>query len=139
MKHILLRKSDELSGGCRDYLEQLKQYLKAKALKTFTNKEVREVLRINHNTQKMYMAELQQYGYIRKCAGNKKKGYRYEVSSFEEYEQLQTRINTVLDEILEKLKGKEVVKLEEVVKQKQPLKTAQTKGKRAKTKEVAEK
>ena len=133
MKHILLRKSDELSGGCRSYFEQLKAYVKTNKLKSFTNREMREALRINHNTQKMYMIELQQYGYVKKAtmpngsqAGNKKEGYGYEVGSFEEYEQLQARINTVLDNVLEKLvlseteglSMQEVVKLEEVVDRK---------------------
>ena len=162
MKHVLLRKSDELSGGCRSYFEQVKQYLKEKQQTNnsqqacpeqgrrntgFTNKEIRETLHINHNTQKMYMAELQQYDYIKKTEGNKKKGYSYEVVSLTEYEQLQTRINTVLDKILQQLEAgkkinasggspQEVEKLEEVVEQKQPLKTAQTKKKKAKTKEV---
>ena len=104
MKYILLRKSDELSGACRGYFEKLKTYTKEKKLKGFTNKEIRSALRINHNTQKMFMAELQQYSYIRKVEGNKKKGYHYEISSFEEYEALQTRINNVLDEILQGLK-----------------------------------
>lgn len=149
MKNILLRKSDELSGGCRSYLEQIKQYLATTQQKTFANKELRATLRINHNTQKMYMAELQQYGYIRKTTGDKKKGYSYEVSSFEEYEQLQARINTVLDDILQQLKvGKktiasggtpqEVVKLEEVVSPKQPLKTPPIKEITPKNQEVVE-
>ncbi|HET6243911.1 MAG: hypothetical protein H0V01_04495 [Bacteroidetes bacterium] len=139
MKHILLRKSDELNGACRAFFENLKQHLKAHNQQKFTNKEIRSAFRINHNTQKMFMVELQQYGYIRKTEGDKKKGFNYEVISFEEYEQLETRINTVLDQILQQLKGTEVEKLEEVVKKNQPLKTAPTKGKKAKTKEVAEK
>ena len=138
MKHILLRKSDELSGACRSYFEMLKEYVKTNNLKSFTNKEIRAALRLNHNTQKMFMVELQQYGYIRKKEGDKKKGYQYEVNSFEEYETLQTRINTVLDEILESLKEKEVVKLEEVVKKNQLLKTLPVKRNRTKNKEVVE-
>ncbi len=146
MKHILLRKSDELSGGCRSYLEQTKQHLQKKQRSNtsqpglvFTNREIREALRINHNTQKMYMAELQQYGYIQKAEGNKKKGYSYKIRSYEEYEQLQASIHSVLDEILQQLKTGKNSTPQEVVKQKQPHKTAQRKGKSAKTKEVVEK
>jgi hypothetical protein len=117
MKYILLRKSDELSGACRSYFEKLKTYLQKHNTKvsspsgrkggaSFTNKEIRSALRINHNTQKMFMAELQQYGYILKKEGNKKKGYHYEINSYEDYKQLQTRINNVLDEILQGLKKK---------------------------------
>ena len=137
MKHILLRKSDELSGGCRNFFEKLKQYIKANQLQAFTNKEIRTILRTNHNTQKMYMRELQQYNYIRKTEGDKKKGYQYEIVSYEEYEALQQRINNILDEILQRLRDKEVVKLEEVVSKTQLLKLASAKQRNAKTKEVA--
>lgn len=140
MKEILLRKSDELSGACRSYFEKLKQYLKENKQTRFTNKEIRSVLRINHNTQKMYMLELQQYGYISKKEGDKKKGYQYEIISYEEYETLQNKISNVLDEILNQLKEQnkikarggspqEVKKLEEVVGTGQPLKAVKAKEK----------
>jgi hypothetical protein len=139
MKEVLLRKSDELSGACRSFFEQLKTFLKSNALTEFTNKEIRSALRVNHNTQKMFMASLQQYGYIHKSEGDKKKGFHYEVCSYEEYGELEKRITAVLDEILQKTKVREVKKLEEVVKPSQLLKPASAKGKGAKQKEVAEK
>lgn len=139
MKDILLRKSDELSGGCRSFFEKLKQHLKATNQSFFSNREIREQFRTNHNTQKMYMAELQQYGYILKTQGDKKKGFQYAVSSFEEYEELQNRISTILDEILEKLKAEEVKKLEEVVKVKQPHNKLKASNKTAQSIEVAQK
>ena len=122
MKEILLRKSDELSGACRNYFEQLKQWMQQEKKTSFSNKEIRQALRINHNVQKMYMVQLQQYGFIRKAEGNKKQGFLYEVISVEEYQTLQNKITNVLDEIIEKIKQEEVKKLEEVVKEKQPLK-----------------
>lgn len=130
MKEILLRKSDELSGACRNYFEELKKYLQQTGQSTFSNKEIRQALRINHNVQKMYMVQLQQYGFIRKTKGNKKQGFIYEVISAEEYHHLQQHINNMLDKILEHLKTinasggspQEAKKLGEVVKDKQPLK-----------------
>lgn len=140
MKYILLRKSDELSGACRAYFENLKAHLKAGSLEQFTNKEIRSALRLNHNTQKMFMSELQRYGYIQKAEGNKKKGFVYQVSSFDDYEFLQTRINTVLDETLESLTGQqEVLKLKEVADKSQLLKAPKTQVRKAKNKEVAAK
>jgi len=47
LKEVLLRKSDELTGSCRNYLESLKTYLKVKKKKQFTNREIRQALRIN--------------------------------------------------------------------------------------------
>jgi hypothetical protein len=138
MKHILLRKSDELSGACRSYFEIIKQYVKVNNLKHFTNKEIRAALKTKPSQQKKWMVELQVYGYVRKTEGDKKKGYHYEVNSFEEYEQLQARINTVLDEILQSLKEAEVQKFKEVPTKNEPLKSLSAKGKKVKTKEVPE-
>ena len=136
MKYILLRKSDELSGACRSYFEVIKQYVTSNNLKQFTNKELRAALRTQHSKQKKYMVELQQYGYVTKTEGDKKKGYGYRIGSFEEYEVLQTRINTVLDEILESLKVQEVQKFKEVLLQNELLKTLPPKERKVKNKEV---
>jgi hypothetical protein len=93
MKNILLKKSDELGYASRKFLERLKEYLQSKQLKNFTNKQIREALRERPGTYKMYMAELINYGFVRKAAdntGNQKKGFLYEVVSYEEYEKLQS-------------------------------------------------
>jgi hypothetical protein len=100
MKNILLKKADELGYATRSYLENLKQYLHQNTLKVFTTRQVREGLRLNPNTLRMYMAELLQYGYVRKKEGDKKNGFVYEVVSSDEYSRLQTRIHNALDEVL---------------------------------------
>ena len=53
------------------------------------------------------MAELQLYGYVRKKDGDKKKGFYYEVVSYEEYQQLQQQIHNALDEVLAKLQAQQ--------------------------------
>lgn len=103
MKEILLRKSDELTGACRNYFERLKQWLNEEKKTAFTNTQARQALRETHSSQKHYMVGLQQSGFIRKCSGDKKKGFYYEVVSHEEYEQLRTGIAGVLDDIFLKL------------------------------------
>jgi predicted transcriptional regulator len=108
MKNILLKKSDELGYASRKFFERLKNYLQENQLKTFTNKQIREALRERPGTYKMYMAELINYGFVRKAAdntGNQKKGFLYEVVSYGEYKKLQSTINTALDEILHKLQA----------------------------------
>ena len=132
MKPILLSKSDELSGASRSYFERLKAYLKEKGTVGFTNKEIREAFRLNHNLQKMYMVELQQYGYIHKVEGDKKKGFYYEVNSYEEYDRLENSIDKLLDDIVEKIRKQEVVELEEVVSPLQLLNARPIKGSRKK-------
>ena len=103
MKEVLLRKADELNGAARNYFEQLKQLLQQQKQSTFTNKEIRKQLRLPGTTVRRYHNELLQNGYIKLQESKKKKGYLYEVVSYEEYTQLQNRITTVLDEILQSL------------------------------------
>jgi predicted transcriptional regulator len=107
MKNILLKKSDELGYASRKYFEKLKTYLQSKQIKTFTNKQVREALKDSPSNQKKYMVELLQYGYVIKKEGDKKKGFYYEVLSYEEYEKLQQKINTALDDVLKQLQAQE--------------------------------
>ena len=104
MKEILLRKSDDLSGACRNYFEKLKTHLQEQQQNTFTNREIRSKLRMPGTTVRRYHNELQQSGYIRLKEDEKTKGYQYEIISYEEYKELQTRISTVLDQILQNLK-----------------------------------
>jgi hypothetical protein len=104
IKEILLRKSDELNTACRRYFEYLKAYLKTENKTAFTTKEVRQAHRTNHSNQKRYMLQLLQNNYIKKSTGTKARGYSYEIVSYEEYEILKNSINTVLDDILNKLK-----------------------------------
>ena len=103
MKNILLKKSDELGYATRNYFEQLKQHLQESKQKTFINSSIRKVFREHPSKQKRFMIELQQYGFIRKVDGDKKKGFVYEVVSNEEYNSLQHTINTALDDVLHNL------------------------------------
>ncbi len=122
MKNILLKKSDELGYATRNYFEQLKEYLKQRdavlspsgvpegkerssGRGLFINSAVRKIFREHPSKQKRFMIELQQYGYIKKVEGNKKKGFVYEIVSPEEYNQLQQRIHTALDTVLQQLQG----------------------------------
>jgi len=110
MKNILLKKSDELGYATRNYFERLKTYLQTHKLKAFTNKQIRAALKENPGNQKRYMVELQQYGFIKRLNddnSNQRKGFMYEVVSYEEYSKLQSSINTALDNILAKLKAAE--------------------------------
>jgi hypothetical protein len=105
MKEILLRKADELSGACRNYFEQIKQWLQTENKSSFTNYEARMALRENHSNQKRYMLQLQLGHFVKQVKQKEKsKTHLYEIVSKEEYEQLKNRIGTVLDEILEQLK-----------------------------------
>jgi predicted transcriptional regulator/ABC-type dipeptide/oligopeptide/nickel transport system ATPase component len=103
MKQVLLRKADELSGATRNYFEQLKALLQVQQQSTFTNKEIRKALRLPGTTVRRYHNELLQNGYIKLQESKKKKGYLFEIISYEEYTQLQSSISKVLDDILQGL------------------------------------
>lgn len=103
LKEILLRKSDELTGACRNYFEKLKLYLLGEEQKTFTNREMSRKLRIPITTIKRYHFDLFNSGYLRVAKKEKLKGYEYEILSYEEYKQLQEGIGKVLDNSLKNL------------------------------------
>ena len=140
MKEILLRKSDELSGACRNYFEQLKTYLQQTKQSTFTNRLAGQNLRIAHSTIKRYHYELHNAGLIKLSRDNKKqqsgnRSYQYEISTAQEYETLKNRISSVLDEILEKIKPQEESKkelngLKRLTNQTEPIKSNNSKAKK---------
>lgn len=107
MKEILLRKSDELNGATRTYLERLKEYLQSNKQTDYTNREIRQHLRIKGTTLRRYHNELLSGGMLRIKQGKKNTGYSYEVVSYEEYTKLHERINGMLDEILNRLRAGE--------------------------------
>ena len=105
MKQILLRKSDNLTGACRNHFERLKLYLLGEKSKQFTNREISRLFRIPLTTIKRYHLDLMLSGYLKTEKKKGSKSYFYEVVSYEEYNELQKLVNTVLDESLEQLKN----------------------------------
>lgn len=105
MREILLRKSDELNGATRNYLEELKTWLQQNKQTRFTNAAVRSRLRIPISTVKRYHTALLQAGYIKRIADPTTRAYHYEIVSYEEYRQLQESIGSVLDDITSRLSG----------------------------------
>jgi hypothetical protein len=109
MKEVLLRKSDQLNGATRDYLEGLKVYLSKEGKNEFTNREIRTHLRIKGTTLRRYHHGLLDVGLIRVKNGKKATGYQYEIISPEEYEKLKESISTVLDQVLKECANAPVV------------------------------
>jgi hypothetical protein len=101
MKDVLLRKSDELTGACRNYFEKLKAYLQSVNISAFTSMQVSKGLRISASTVKRLNLALLSSGYLIKQEGSKP--YYYEVASFEDYQQLRNSITTALDSVLQQL------------------------------------
>jgi hypothetical protein len=106
LKEVLLRKSDELTGSCRNYLETLKTYLKAKKKKDFTGLEIRTQLRIKESTLRNYHKHLQLLGYIKRNTNKKTRSYTFELVISKDYDKLQKDIQTALDKALQSIKKK---------------------------------
>ncbi len=107
---ILLRKSDELSGSCRDYLQYINDYLQSNQQTKFTNREIRKHLKLEPTKQKRFTKLLLESYYIKRVQGTKSKGYEYEITSPDEYKQLQNNISGVLQTNVEKIREHLTVK-----------------------------
>ncbi len=59
MGEILIRKSDELTGACRSYFEQVKQHLKDHQQDRFTNRSISKALRVSLSADKRHNLALQ--------------------------------------------------------------------------------
>jgi DNA-binding MarR family transcriptional regulator len=105
LKDVLLAKSDELSGACRKFFEVLKAHLKRENKRSFYGKEIRAKMRISYPTLKRHLLQLSANGYIKVVGGDKfRKGYEYEVVSYQEYQALERNIKTALDQALDRIK-----------------------------------
>lgn len=102
---ILLRKSDTISGACRNYFEDLKKYLTESEVSQFTNRQVSLALRIPLTTIKRHHRQLVNAGFLSYEKDKARRSFRYEVVSYEEFEQLNERVQSVLDTALDQLNG----------------------------------
>ena len=94
---VLLRKSDTITGACRNHLENLKSYLKENNQTTFTNAEIRRRLRVKESTLRNYNKQLLAEDYIRRIKKAKTKSYCFEIVDIDEYKNLKEQINNALN------------------------------------------
>lgn len=132
MKDILLRKSDELTGGCRKYFETLKAHLKEKKKNQFTNQEIKTELHIPITTVKRHNTALLQSYLLKKTENEENGAHLYEITGTEEYRQLQKRINTVLDEVVRTIKARAAQQPKPAQNENGPIKVKQGKERRPK-------
>jgi len=104
LKDILLKKSDRLTPACRSYFEQLKNHLKHTGKEQFTNQEISLHLKKSLTTIKRNHYALVDDGYLKTVTKKGSRTLYYEVTSFEEYHELQASIDTALDKALDGVK-----------------------------------
>lgn len=108
LKGVLLQKADELSDPTRRFLERLKSWLIENKKEQFKTSDIRNHLNVTASSIKRYLPELLNCGHVKIIAGNKSRGYTYEITSYEEYKTLRFSIDNVLDRLLEELKEEEI-------------------------------
>ena len=104
-KDALLRKSDELGGKTRHFFESLKE-LQAETQKgnpVFYAKDIRKYFRLHPMQLRRFLDELEARGFIKCKSRHMKIGNEYEITTWDDYKQLQGSIDA-LDSILQKLK-----------------------------------
>ena len=94
---VLLRKSDTINGACRNYLENLKNYLTKNKQSTFTNTEIRRNLRVKESTLRRYHKQLLGEGYMKRVKNKKTKSYCFKIIDTREYTHLKEQINKALN------------------------------------------
>lgn len=100
IKEVLLRKSDSLTGACRNHLENLKAYLKKQNQTQFTNSEIRRNLRVKETTLRRYNNQLLLENYIKKVQNKTTKSYAYEITNPDEYQDLKQLIDKALNDCI---------------------------------------
>jgi predicted transcriptional regulator len=101
----LLRKSDELTAACRNYFEQLKDWLMQEEKLLFTNLDIIKGMRLKETTLRRYHKELISVGLLHREKDKKEKSYYYHIGDYKDYELLKQQITTVLDKKLEAIHG----------------------------------
>jgi hypothetical protein len=102
LKETLFRKSDELSGACRNFYEKLQQQV---GEEVFYSRQMREQFRMNPSNLKRYMIELTNYGYVKIVGGSAYKGYEYQINR--EKPNLKSSIDRQIESIMIAIRGQE--------------------------------
>ncbi len=100
---VLLRKSDLLSGACRDFFENLKTHLHNHSQTNFSNAEVRRWLRLPKSTVRRRFLELLDADVMQRVATKEKKIYRYELIDKDDYAMLKAAISKALQDCIDKI------------------------------------
>ncbi|MXV14167.1 hypothetical protein [Hufsiella ginkgonis] len=105
LEDTLLKKSDELTGACRNFFEQLKGWLKEQGTECFYSKGVRSTFRITPSSLQRYLSELERMGQVLAISGNRYKGFVYKVAAWDELELLMAGTRQLVENILSQIRA----------------------------------
>ena len=107
LQDVILTKSDELPKAIRQFFESLKRWINKQDIESFFAKDIRDAFRMHPSKIKRYTNDLLKYNLLKIVGGNRyKTGYEYEIVKRDDYNELQSKISTVLDNTLQELKNK---------------------------------
>ena len=91
MFDAIVLKVDELDGSLRTFYEKLKRYIKSKE-QTFTQREIRQKLRISKSQLQRFLKDLVELEYISMTGRQQHRTYTYQINYWDDIEALRKRI-----------------------------------------------
>jgi hypothetical protein len=108
LSQVLLSKSDELPRAIRDFFEELKRWVKKEKKESFYSREIQQHLRVYPMKISRYLREVEGRGFIRRTGGNRKNGFEYEISRWDDYSRLQGGLE-ILNQVTQSLERAEKI------------------------------
>src|SRR5690554_4569696 len=100
----IILKVDELDGSLRLFYEDLKKYINKHGKDyEFTQREIRQALRISKTQMHRFMRDLLEMEYLHQAGGYANRGFKYKVSYWDDIEKLRSRIKEHLTDQLKNL------------------------------------
>ena len=102
MFESMVLKVDELDGQLRGFFEALKEYLKDED-KEFAQREIRQAIGISKTQLHRHLQALLELEYIKIIGGHINRGYRYQISYWDDNEALRKRIKSHLESQIDEI------------------------------------
>ena len=100
----IILKVDELDGSLRLFYEDLKKYINKHGKEyEFTQREIRQALRISKTQMHRFLRDLLEMEYLQQAGGYANRGFKYKVSYWDDIEKLRNRIKGHLTDQLKNL------------------------------------
>ena len=101
---VLATKSDELSGACRRFFEELKTWMQQQKQTSFRAAHVRRAMRMSPARLQRYLNELRDYGLVEIVGGSRyRRGYEYVLTQEASTEHPGGAIETFLEHVVQAL------------------------------------
>jgi hypothetical protein len=117
LKHVLFRRSDELSGALRSFYENIKiivtEYIIENNTENNTAKfkvsDIRQHIKLTPRSIQVYLKSLTEYGYAQIIGGKQRQGYEYELLNGTSESELQQVIESHIEMVMERINKTEKV------------------------------